>query len=422
MTVEATVTHCANPKCLMGREKGVPAAIDQQGIRGLAERLWPVTTLADGRKVLKFCSINCCDVYKRDQEKLPEGQRDPDIGRILCTRCGREERHGNHGIEGQRDQLCSVECVPRLALVYAARDRAAAEVPNRSLDARPRNDLPEPEDSIDIKTAYAQRQQKNLMTGKGALWSLLVADLDTVFEWRVELACGCVHQAITGGGDSSNPEKLLTASVGYVFLDSSVRLPPGQRVCSCYRGGGKGHRSGPVRDIAEWVDRDNTVKVMEPLVLGGKEIRGESAYVSWYVLLDCGHIESVITKPDWGPQDGFTPENRGKRRPRGEVEREFRKLYADDEHHLAYMIRLLDEKWPEPVPFTNCHACLHSHYVVAYQPVGLVSPPPKPPRKAPRQKSREEILRGQVKRTERELSRLRMELKATEALPSNAAP
>jgi hypothetical protein len=58
MTVEAVVTQCANPKCRMGREKGVPAAVDRQGISEDVDRLWPVTTLADGRKVLKFCGLS----------------------------------------------------------------------------------------------------------------------------------------------------------------------------------------------------------------------------------------------------------------------------------------------------------------------------------------------------------------------------
>jgi hypothetical protein len=81
------------------------------------------------------------------------------------------------------------------------------------------------------------------------------------------------------------------------------------------------------------------------------------------------------------------------------------------------MLRLLDANWPEPAPQTNCRACLHSHYIAAYQPVGLVSPP-KPPRKPRRQRSREEILRDQVKRAERELTRLRAELKAATPPPS----
>jgi hypothetical protein len=97
MTVDAAVTHCANPKCRCGRPKGVPALVDQQGIAAAADRLWPVTTLANGRKVLKFCDVRCCHEYQDAQTKLPEEQRDPDVGTILCSRCGNEVRGLNMG-------------------------------------------------------------------------------------------------------------------------------------------------------------------------------------------------------------------------------------------------------------------------------------------------------------------------------------
>ena len=405
MTVEAVVTHCANPNCRMGREKGLPATPDHHGISGKVD-LWPVTTLADGRKVLKFCGISCCHDYQKKQAKLPESQRDFDIGTILCTRCGGEIEHGSHGLQGFRDRLCSVRCVSQLALVYQARDHLASKLTNRSLDARQRDDLPTPKDVVDMKASYEKQRHASSMAGKGVLWPLLMPDLDTIYEWRVKLDCGCVHQAITGGSDSKNPEKLLTASEGYVYLDSSLKLPPGQRVCFC---GSRRPLHGPLRDIIEWVDRDSKVIHPEPFVIDGQEPVTVEPFVSWYVLLDCGHVETVSTNPDWTPADGFAP--RGFKRPRRELKRAFRKIHADEEHYLAYNLRLLDENWPEPAPFTNCNACRHSYYVVAYQAVGLVSPPPKPPRKPRAQKSREEILRAQVRRSERELARLRKELK-----------
>jgi hypothetical protein len=403
-TVEAVVTHCANPKCRMGREKGVPAAVERQSIVEAADRLWPVTTLADGRKVLKFCGLSCCHDYQRDQAKLPESQRDPDIGRIVCTRCGSEEFHGTHGLAGERDEFCSVKCVSQLALVYRARDRQAAEMPNRSPGARRRDDLPASKDAVDLVATYNKEYSDVVRAGKAVLWDFFRPDIHTIFEWRIELDCGCVRQAVTGGDDSKSPEHLLAASAGYVHLDSSLKLPPGQRVCFCHQG-----HYGPVRDIVEWVDRDSKVVVPEPMVIEGKEI-GFEPFTTWYVLLECGHVETTGTNPDWTPEDGSAL--RGYKRPRRELERSFREIYADDEHHLAYMLRLIDENWPEPAPFTNCNACRYSRYVVAYQPVGLISPPPKPPRQPRPKKSREEILRGQVTRTERELARLRRELKA----------
>jgi hypothetical protein len=389
----------------MGREKGVRATPDHHGISDKAD-LWPVTTLADGRRVLKFCGISCCHDYQRQQATLPESQRDPDIGTILCTRCGGEIENGNNGLQGFRDRLCSVDCIPQLALVYQARDRMASKLTNRSLDARRRDDLPAPKDAVDMKASYEKERHASSMAGRGVLWPLLMPDLDTIYEWRVELDCGCVHQAFTGGNESRNPEKLLTASDGYVHLDRTLKLPPGQRVCFC----SPRPLHGPVRDIVEWVDRDSKVIDPEPIIIGGRKRVAVEPFVSWYVLLDCGHVETVSTDPDWTPSDGVVP--RGYKRPRRELERTFREIHVDEEHYLAYSLRLLDENWPEPAPFTNCNACRHSHYIVAYQAIGLVSPPPKPPRKPRVQKSREEILRGQVKRTERELARLRKELKA----------
>lgn len=66
---------------------------------------------------------------------------------------------------------------------------------------------------------------------------------------------------------------------------------------------------------------------------------------------------------------------------------------------------------PEPAPFANRDACRHLYYVVAYQAVGMVLLPLKPLCKPRANKSREEILRERVRRSERELARLRKELK-----------
>jgi len=174
MTVGEAVTHCANPKCCCGREKGVPAMVDQHGITETADRLWPVTTLADGTKVLKFCDVGCYHEYQDAQAKMPRGQQDPDVGTILCTRCGTEVRGVNMGLEGARDKFCSVECVSPLALVYRARDRKAAEIPNRSLDAR-RRDLPAPKDPVDMVAAYNKQHHEALVgSGKAVLWDVLV--------------------------------------------------------------------------------------------------------------------------------------------------------------------------------------------------------------------------------------------------------
>jgi hypothetical protein len=351
MTVDAAVTHCANPKCRRGRQKGVPAMVDQNGIAEAADRLWPVTTLADGTKVLKFCDVGCCHEYQDAQAQLPGEQQDPDVGTILCSRCGNEVRGLNMGVQGARDKFCSVQCVSPLALVYRARDRTAAEIANRSLDAR-RRDLPTPEDPADMVAAYNQRHHEVLAGGsKGVLWDVLMPGLDTVYEWRVELDCACVRQKFTGGEDSGRAEKVLSGSDEYL-IEHGLRLPAGQRRCVCR---GLIRPSGPVRDIVKWVDRDRDMKTLEPLVVDGKKITCGHRYVSWYVMLDCGHVATVTTDPDWTPTDGFLP--RGVSRDRREVESAFREANADDEHYLAHLLRQLDENFPSPAPFTNCEAC-----------------------------------------------------------------
>jgi hypothetical protein len=59
--------------------------------------------------------------------------------------------------------------------------------------------------------------------------------------------------------------------------------------------------------------------------------------------------------------------------------------------------------------------------LVAYERIGWLVPPPKPPRKPRRQRSREEILQEQVKRTERELARMRRELKEVTSVPAQSS-
>jgi hypothetical protein len=214
-----------------------------------------------------------------------------------------------------------------------------------------------------------------------------------------------VRQEFIDGKDSGSPEKLLGGSDEYL-IGHGLRLPAGQRRCPCC---GLIRPSGPVRDILEWVDRDSDVKMLEPLVVDGKQITSGSQYVSWYVVLDCGHLGTVTTDPDWKPADGFPPQ--GVRRDGRDVEKTFRKIHADDEDYLTYVLRQLDENVPTPTPFTNCEACHCSRYIVAYQSIGLVAPPPPPPRKPRKHKSRQQTLQERIKRTERELRQLRGELK-----------
>ncbi len=100
---------CANPKCPTGPKRG-PGRV--------AGRYAPWVTLTDGSKVLKYCSVSCWRHYEEYQAKLPESQRDPDIGVILCCKCGGSEfDHGGHYFKGDRDGdvRCSIGCLPPLS-------------------------------------------------------------------------------------------------------------------------------------------------------------------------------------------------------------------------------------------------------------------------------------------------------------------
>jgi hypothetical protein len=65
--------------------------------------------------------------------------------------------------------------------------------------------------------------------------------------------------------------------------------------------------------------------------------------------------------------------------------------------------------------------CTWVKSLVANERIGWLVPPPKPPRQPRRQRSREEILQEQVKRTERELARLRTELKEVTSAPGQSS-
>jgi hypothetical protein len=108
-------------------------------------------------------------------------------------------------------------------------------------------------------------------------------------------------------------------------------------------------------------------------------VRHDAAHSSafWKVILACGHVETVVT----------------------DVEQ----------------MRLVKARYPRPAPWLPCTMCTWVKSLVAYERIGWLVPPPKPPRKPRRQRSREEILRAHVKRTERELARLRRELREAEA-------
>jgi hypothetical protein len=89
-----------------------------------------------------------------------------------------------------------------------------------------------------------------------------------------------------------------------------------------------------------------------------------------------------------------------------------------DDDHKRKQMRLVKARYPRLAPWLPCTMCTWVKSLVAYERIGWLVPPPKPPRKPRRQRSREEILQEQVKRSERELARLRRELKEVTSAPA----
>ena len=70
---------------------------------------------------------------------------------------------------------------------------------------------------------------------------------------------------------------------------------------------------------------------------------------------------------------------------------------------------MLEVGWPELGTYLNCRLCPIARTVVAYEPLGWLVAPAKQVRQR-RQKSRQEVLKERIRRTERELKQLRKEL------------
>jgi hypothetical protein len=94
---------------------------------------------------------------------------------------------------------------------------------------------------------------------------------------------------------------------------------------------------------------------------------------------------------------------------------------AECESEAAWRRLWAERRGPRPAPWLPCTMCTWLKWLVAYERIGWLVPPPKPTRKPRRQRSREEILHEQVKRTERELARLRRELKEVTSAPAQSS-
>jgi hypothetical protein len=147
-------------------------------------------------------------------------------------------------------------------------------------------------------------------------------------------------------------------------------------------------------------------------------VRQNTAHSSafWTVILACGRAETMVTDIDWvfGPPPHFVTAERA-----GEMAAELETMPDDD--HKRKQMRLVKARYPRPAPWLPCTMCTWVKSLAAYERIGWLVPPPKPPRKPRRQRSREEILQEQVKRTERELARLRRELKEVTSAPAQSS-
>jgi hypothetical protein len=147
-------------------------------------------------------------------------------------------------------------------------------------------------------------------------------------------------------------------------------------------------------------------------------VRQDTAHSSafWKVILACGHVETMVTDIDWvvGQPPHFVTEERA-----AEMAAELETMPVDD--HQRKQMRLVKARYPRPAPWLPCTMRTWVKSLVAYERIGWLVPPPKPPRKPRRQRSREEILQEQVKRTERELARMRRELKEVTSVPAQSS-
>jgi hypothetical protein len=221
--------------------------------------------------------------------------------------------------------------------------------------------------------------------------------------WRIQLDCGHIHEAYTGGKD-----ELPSSAAGWTTPDWHIL--PDESVCyeeGCYR-------AGLEREIVSWDRRDGEVPPdpADPPEWwdGDPEVWSLTRHLEprawWAVTLACGHPERVITALAWQPADGIT------RRPVADAEQQRRrdwllaKAEADgDEHTRRYII----DGFPEPDPFTECHTCTRARKITGQEYVGPLVPPERKPRPAPDPKT---VLKRQLRDAERQAADLRRQLAA----------
>lgn len=295
-------------------------------------------------------------------------------------------------------------------------------------------------------------RHRNTLKGPVAsfLFELHYSEPEKTFQWRIQLDCGCLRDAVTRHHTDDKPaddvqrlgelagtyhfglvkpsereireaneragERAVQVARAHIVgtdltdepeqpgIFGKAHLRGGQLLCydpKCprYRAFG-----GPVRDIAEWVRlRDNRF-VSQPLEIDGETIRAACEYAVWDVALSCGHFAQERTSPGWKPEDGPVRRKNPKRLPLDQVLDEIAK---GDPDQGAYWRRIYTENHPDPAPFTRCRTCACVRTLKAYQRIGWLvaktsAPTPTPP---PRK-----TLERRLQKLEAEAARLREQI------------
>jgi hypothetical protein len=417
MTQTIADIRCANPKCIWS---GPDHLCDYNADAENGE-FAPWVTLADGSKVIKYCSMQCRSSYRRDQMKLPESKQDPDIGVILCSECSREVQM-NSPKHGTRDCYCSVDCWPpmsdeqkrRIATLFDAdrtRERTRAELQVR------RADTPAPPGLVSRKFPGTARPKEDVLqeyrswydagAAKEPMWSIWYPAPQDVFRWRWQFDCGCIEERLT---HSDDPQSILDNSDRDPYR-SRQRLPQGQYLCR----GEHPRPSLPLCDIASWdgclgrrllpPDPVEPQHGIPPDVWAVMRHGDQRWVADWKATLTCGHQIEVQRNVDWTPEQGL---KRAEQSRLKEMRVELAKVYAPElipDHDQ----KMLDAGWPELGSYLDCRLCPIVRIVVAYESLGWLVAPAKQVRQR-RQKSRREVLEERIRRTERELKQLRKEL------------
>ena len=282
------------------------------------------------------------------------------------------------------------------------------------------------------------------------LFDVHYSEPEKTYQWRVQLDCGCVRDALTRHHTDDKPadkaERLSELAQTYYFghvkpsereireakeqaekhaehaarakltdtdhsaeperpsIYGKARLQEGQFLCQDPKCPQYRSHSGPVRDIVEWVRRRDSPYVSQPLEIDGETILGARQYAAWDVVLSCGHFTQEHTEPGWKPEDGPVHRKSKKRLPLNQVLDEIAKGDRDEE---AYWRRMYAESHPDPAPFTRCRTCARLRTITAYQRVGWLAKKAKPVKTQPVPRK---TLERRLRKLESEAAQLREKL------------